>query len=162
MVVFAACLGYGFQQSEWREFQLPSGGFTVSLPGEPRSLTQTSDMASAQGNNRVFTLEAEGINYIITDSELTLDLTDARAIQAALDNGRDQAVTGSGGTLESERNITLGGYAGREMRVKLAGEYLRARAYVANRRLYQLIVVTSPSLVDSPSVTRFFCSFRLR
>lgn len=162
VVVLVVYLGCGFQQSRWREFSPPSGDFTVSLPGEPKSVTQTSDTQRTQANNPLFMLETEGVNYVIGYTDLTYDLTEPCAIASALDTGRDQAVTTSGGKLESERNITLAGYPGREMKVRLSDDVIRARSYLVKRRLYQLIVVTSPALVDSPSVNRFFGSFKLK
>ncbi len=160
-VVFLACLGCGFQQSQWREFAPPSGDFTVSLPGEPRPVTQTSDTERTQVNNPLFMLETGEVSYVIGYTDLTYDLTEPGAIESALNNGRDQAVSKSGGELESQKNITLAGHPGREMKVRLSdGSVIRARSYLVKRRLYQLIVVTSPALVDSPAVNRFFGSFK--
>ena len=68
-----------------------------------------------------------------------------------------------GGTLASERKITLGGFPGRELRVeKIRGDMiLVCRLFLADDRLYQALVVMPRAKEAPEAVQPFLEGFQL-
>jgi hypothetical protein len=82
-----------------------------------------------------------------------------------LDGARDGAVERTNGRLLSEKLISLGGYPGREIKIKVETPkhtaIVRSRIYLVKNRLYQVLVVTSIQEAYSTIGTTFLNSFQV-
>ena len=87
--------------------------------------------------------------------------------QSILAGARSGAVKRMNGQLQSEKKITLNGFAGREFAATaVVGQekkkmFVRARLYLARRRLYQLIVVGPEKTKPTDAIKTFFDSFKI-
>ena len=67
------------------------------------------------------------------------------------------------GKLLSEKNIKLGDTPGRETQIEVAGgkKLFRARVYLADQRMYQVVVFGTKKAATSKEADRFLDSFKL-
>jgi hypothetical protein len=116
------------------------------------------------------TLETKLAGYVVSYVEFPDEITDPEAIKEMLDRGREGGIASSKATLTGEKEVKLKQFLGREWTMKLPdGLVSTARAYWVKRRLYQTILVTSPTADDSAELiklrqdvaTRFLDSFTL-
>ena len=84
-------------------------------------------------------------------------------LRKVFDSSRDGAVANLEGKLVSESDIKLGDYPGREIRIGVEDgkQVFRARVYLVDRRLYQVVVFGSKEAATSKQADKFFDSFKL-
>jgi hypothetical protein len=85
-------------------------------------------------------------------------------IDQALDSVRNGTVTGNGGTLLSERSISLGGFPGRELTYEEPkyGKTTKERMYLAKSILYQISVSWNTSKSITGDGEKFLDSFEIQ
>jgi len=159
----------------WIAFTAPDGNFTVRLPEEPEVdeqavPTEAGDiqivMYLVENNDRAVMLSHNEFPEAVAEAIATGDDT---LIQGVLDGGRDGAVGNVSGTLQDEKQITVGGYPGREFTFSVdssaspTGEAITgiARVILTTDRLYQLISLATGDETDPALVQAFFDSFQL-
>jgi hypothetical protein len=159
----------------WIAFTAPDGSFAVRLPEEPEIdeqavPTEAGDIQVAmylvEGNDRAVMLSHNEFPAAIAEAIATGDDT---FIQGMLDGGRDGAVGNVSGTLQDEKQITVGGFPGREFTFSVdssaspTGDAITgiARVILTTDRLYQLISLTAADETDPTEVRAFFDSFHL-
>ncbi len=151
-------------QSIWKPFSSKEGGFTVLMPGSP-----TEDQRNI--NTKVGTVPVNsfyvvrpdealyGVAYADFPKEVSLNSLNINQLLNSFASGFAQ---GSGGRVVSQRNIRLGDFPGREIRLQYQqGEIGRGRIFLADKRLYQVVVITSKESGLPKSIEGFFKSFRL-
>ena len=133
--------------SDWKEFSSAEGQFTVSLPGTPKTDTNTVDTPIGQLKSRAFVLETDNFLYYVTYVDLPGGPETLEETKEALDASRDRAVAKH--RLITEKDITLDGIAGRELLVERGdtGLILKNRFFYAKQRLYQLILTGRRNVV---------------
>jgi hypothetical protein len=155
-------------EREWEKFSPAGSGFSVLMPGKVTEQDRPVEGGKGPLTNHIFYSDLGGDVFMVTYLQFPDPVTDAAAIKTMLDNGRDRGLEGSKGTLESETEITLDGYSGREWRMNLPKDLkVRAKAYWVSRTLYQVLVITDA--VKTPQaekatadrMTKFFNSFSL-
>ncbi len=84
-------------------------------------------------------------------------------IKDVLDSSRDGAVGNLKGELDSEKDIKLGDYPGREVRIAVdeGKKLFRARVYLVDQRLYQVVVFGTKDAATSKEADKFLDSFQL-
>ena len=138
----------------WIKLEPGNAGFTVLMPGKP-SETGTALAGRPDITNHELTVETKLAGYVVTYVDFPEEITDPDAVKTILDSGRDGAVASSKAELTSEKEIKVKQFAGREWLMKLPnGLVATARAYWVKRRLYQVILITSPSANDSPELIK--------
>jgi len=159
----------------WIAFTAPDGNFTGRLPKEPEVdeqavPTEAGDiqivMYLVENNDRAVMLSHNEFPEAVAEAIATGDDT---LIQGVLDGGRDGAVGNVSGTLQDEKQITVGGYPGREFTFSVdssaspTGEAITgiARVILTTDRLYQLISLATGDETDPALVQAFFDSFQL-
>ena len=148
----------------WKDYSFPAGRFSVSLPGTPKEESQTTSTALGPLENHIITLETDEVIYMASYLDIPVSIADPDAIKKALDGGRDRALANIKGEkkLLSETEISIDGFAGRELRISLPNDILlRARFYLVKQRLYQILVLVSATEADAKDVIRFLDSFKL-
>lgn len=155
----------GCQQLYSQEFQSQTGGFAVMLPGTPTQETSTRNVPLVVPiDTYLFSVNkgAEGA-YMVAYTDFPKSHIQESTPEELLDGVRDGNVRGFGeGRLLSEEVISLSGYQGRDIKAEVAGEgILRARFFLVDCRLYQIIWVGPKENAFSRSVGEFLDSFKL-
>lgn len=151
------------QAPEWIKYNSAEGRYAVSLPAEPKISTQESTTADGQKFLQYMaTVQQSDLVYLVG----YFDHVPGTVFYP--DKARDGMVGAVKGTLVNERNITLSGYPGREMRVaaKLQGIdfILLAKFWDTDQRVYVLQCIF-PKLIESDATNakaaKYFDSFQI-
>jgi hypothetical protein len=145
----------GFAKPEFKEFANKAGGFKVQMPGAPKEQNQAG--------TATYTVESGNNAYSVAFTKLP----DAGAqtdelLQTVLDAAVDGGVKGGNATLDNKKKITLAGkYPGREYSATIKngnGLMIRSKMYIANKKLYQVIVVGDKDFITSDDAVKFLDS----
>jgi hypothetical protein len=139
-ILTTAALAFGAQtKTDWIKYDSPEGRYSMLFPGKPELSTQEAPAKSGQNLTQYFAIYADpdpatDVAYIAAYFDLTTGMA------YSFDEGRDGLLKAVDGTLQSEKPIQLGAYAGRELRVtaKRAGKdfSIVARLYLVEKRVY--------------------------
>jgi len=131
----------------WKTLTSQAGNYEVLMPVKTQN--KTSDIPTKLGNLKTYmviaSLPSPDTAFIAShvDYPKQVDKLDK---QKMLDDGRD-GVAGKGRKLVSEKQIEMSGFPGRALVVtsKEKGQDIRmdVRMYLVNRRLYQMLVVST-------------------
>jgi hypothetical protein len=112
-----------------------------------------------------FMIEDRNGGYMIAFADMPISGNEPeQQLQMRLDGSRDGALGNVKGSLTKESRITLAGtFPGRDIEgtVPQMKGALHARIFIVGRRLYQLLVIGTPSWVNSSDATKFLDSFAL-
>lgn len=167
LLVFAPAV-VARDDDEWIDFAPKGGRFTLKMPAKPRTLPP-QDIAFPGGKSKLhmFILEVDGgkAAYMAAYNDFPEDLVtdDPDVLDAALDGARDGAVKNVKGRLLSSKAIKLDKkYPGREFTFEVSGlGQARARIYLVDGRMYQVVVFGSEELVKGPDAKTYLDSFKL-
>ena len=154
------------QEPDWKEFASKEGGFKVLMLGAPRAEEQQVRSPAGPLVNRLFVTQTakEEVVYLVSYAEYPEDALKQFSPEQILEAARTGTVENLKGKLASDQKITLAQkHAGREFVVEIpnAAQY-KARIYMVDRRLYQVVMVTaSKELATSKEAQKFFDSFTL-
>ena len=152
-------LASGCGSKEFKEFTAPDGSCKVMIPGgNPKSKTQ--EVAGVTKN--MFLYEEKNGGYWLAYSDRS---GAAESDAKILDDFRQSTLSSLNATLTSESKISLGEkkYSGREITANLPNDrgVVRARVFLANRRLYEMMIMGTSSWANSADATRFLDSLVL-
>lgn len=159
-VISLALLAVGFRQAEWPKFKSTEENFVISMPGEPEQERNSAPGPFGNGHH-IYSVESNGISYTISNSVFENPPARPKDIKRALDLARDLLLTVSVGKLLSDRDISLGGFPGREVRIEKDKKIWSLRAYIVKGRMYQLMTTEPKAKEQSPETSKFFDSFQL-
>jgi TonB family protein len=124
----------------WKEFKSPEGRFSILLPETP--LKNDDPIETRVGNvptHTYFVFEDTSV-YIILYADMPAGRPDPGQTKPMLDAGRDRMLSQDPKMkLVSEKDISLGAHAGRELIAHDDDTVTRARVYIVNERLYQIL-----------------------
>lgn len=164
LLLTLATLANGFQNSgEWIKYDSAGGRYSVLLPQQPKLESQESTAATGAKLTQYMAKAADSNGlYMVGYFDMLPDTV------YSLDKGRDGMLTAVKGTLLSEEAISLGGNAGRELKILVkTPEYelmMRARLYEIGGRVYILqhaFLKSDDSLIVAEKTKRFFDSFKV-
>lgn len=143
-------------------FISPDKSFTVLLPGKVQEKRQ--NMNSDIGPVEIFTYNAKSKyhDYTIIYVDYPHFMVEEQSAEELLDGSSYGTVMDNRGKLMAETAIDLQGNPGREL--KIAGpqkEYIRARLYLVNNRLYQIKAVSKLEHAQDEDMEMIFNSFKL-
>jgi hypothetical protein len=143
----------------WQQIDKVDAGFRVSMPGTPREEIKQMPRAS----QLQLILNMGDPLYLVTANEVPAGADQADKADHLLDVSRDRSVSNSKGKLLQEKRLTLDNrWHGREYEILTeANNIRRQRLYLAQGRLYALVVVGSREKTGSPDADRFLDSFKL-
>lgn len=166
LVVVALALS-GCGPKEWTEFSSGPGNFSVLLPGTPEEQTQSVDTPAGSIDIHMFLLDQGSSAFMVGYSDYPESLIAQADPMLLLDGARDGAVGNVGGTMRSERELTLNSNPGREIKFDVpdssdlpGGGYAVARLYLVQNRLYQVIGMAKKD-VSEEEIIKFLDSFTL-
>lgn len=157
-------------QSVWRQFSDKTGKFAILFPGTPDELKQTVKTPVGVLELKMFVVERQqesvsyGVGYTEYPSNYAKNLNQNNILDQVLDHAKNGALKNEKGTLVSQRKISLGKYAGREIKYSKSGNKITVhRIYLVNRRLYQVIVETTKEKEKflTRSMSGFLDSFQI-
>lgn len=150
----------------WQEFRSPTGNFTVDLPAKARP-----DMAQIAGKQGAFKpgVTCEGTLLLARLEEYCVvygDLPpgprgpadDDRILNAALEGIKNAQPPGR---VISEKPITVSGFRGREVELRIGEQRRLARIVLTPRRIYTVIAGGPFTDPDDANVRRFIDSFKI-
>jgi hypothetical protein len=160
MVVVPVALGQEFKPHASQE-----GRYRVLFPGEVK--TETTDIkAGKDGKERLkHTLDIvelkAGTYFLVSYVDSTDEIAKTPA-GTRLNKVRD-GNKGEAGKLIAEKDIQVGvdRYPGRDILLETPDGYIRNRAVIAGKRLYQVMVQGTKDVVTSPSADKFIGSFEI-
>ena len=126
------------------KFSPPGAGFSVLLPGKPKTEVQDLDTEIGKVTNHMYLVDAPGVSYAVMYAEFPAPVTDPEVARGMFDNARMLAVAAVRGEVKSETEITLSGYLGRELLVLMPEGLglLRSRMYMVKQFFYQTITLS--------------------
>ncbi|MBF2004729.1 MAG: hypothetical protein IGS49_04495 [Chlorogloeopsis fritschii C42_A2020_084] len=134
-------------KSEWNLFTAPDGSFSVLMPGTPEIITQTQKTFMGEIDLQLFVGKSanQEVAYIVTYNEFPYSYGELTNPQAILSNARDMALKTTKSKLIRQRPIrSSNGHPGKEIEyVNAGGKITKNRMYVAEGRLYQVMVITT-------------------
>lgn len=144
-------------------YRTPSGGFQVRFPDGKAPEVEDKTITGGGSAVRLFKVQYGTSGYIVTYDDFAK--TAGRTPQQILDGAREGVVETTGGTIDSERPLTLDGHPGLDLAVTATTSGItmrqRVRVFLVGGRLYQLIVV-APTWSGATVVEQeFFDSFKL-
>lgn len=156
---YNAALGASSRPSPWTRFTSPSGDFTVLLPEVAAETTQTVQHAEGPTTLRsVAAVAGPGAGYSVMVGEAP---DDGENVTVRLDRLGADFVQRSKGKLLAQSVVSAGSVVGREIRIASAEHSLRARLFVVNRHVYQVLVIRPPAADEDVLDERFLDSFTL-
>jgi FimV-like protein len=149
----------------WREFAPEEGRFSILVPRTPRKTTETTETQIGTIDTHIFVVTHGDFTYIMVYNDFPQRLINSSDSRAMLNGARDGAVESLGGRLLSENSISINGFPGRELKVKVSeGPYTsvaQVRIYLVRNRLYQIYAIAPEARASSPDVKKFLDSFKL-
>lgn len=135
------------------------------MPGKPLEVSQTVESEIGKIPTYSFVAQTGTLVYAVTYADYPIALDTSVVVKTGLDNSRDLFLSGRKGKLISEAEISLGKYAGRELRAKIDVGAARSRTYIIHQRLYMLLAITldedRSKRLESKEVSDFLGSFKL-
>ena len=140
-------------------------GFRVALPGKPQEQTITQPSPVGQIEVKVFVAQQAGLAYVVTATKLPPQAA-GEDPKKGLEGVVKGTISSTKGTLITEKEIRLGKAPGNEFEFEMKGtdgapSYSRSRAYIANGRIYQLLLAGPKESVRGPAGDAFLQSFAL-
>jgi hypothetical protein len=149
--------------AEWQDFVWRRGECVALMPGKPQLLSRS--IPGPNGTNlEVFiqSAEAKGVAYLLSFVDNpTFKGADEKQLDEALNKARDGAV--GKGKLVKETRIKHGPYPGRDLLIEMPGKgtFSRLQLFIADQKMYQLIVVGPRDACLAKEAEQFLESFKL-
>jgi hypothetical protein len=152
---------------KWITFTSNDGGFSLRLPAQPKEQRQPVQTDAGPVEAIMYLVEAGNTAFGAGFSDFP-DSTAGADPEAVLAGARDGAANNVNGTVVDERPIELNGFPGLEFAVEIpeassvsGGARYRARLFLVNNRLYQVIYVAPTADESSADYQKLFDSFQL-
>jgi hypothetical protein len=147
---------------DWKEFTSKEGRFKVLMPGTPKQTKADAESDFGKGVLYMNVAEAGRTMYGANYGDYPAKIKEI-PIKQVFDSSRDGAVANLEGKLATEKDIKLGKHPGREIQIEVAGgkQIFRARVYLVEQRLYQVVVFGTKATAASKEADKFLDSFKL-
>jgi TonB family protein len=126
--------------TEWKEFAPDKGGFSISMPGTPRS--QETTVNTDAGAKLAFTygLVHQNSSYLVVYSDIVSQPPGPDLAQRMLEGGIEEMMaTNKTLVLDSRKDITFGEHPGREFVTYNENVIMKGRTLMVKGRLYILL-----------------------
>lgn len=146
----------------WKTFSPPGGRFSILLPSDPVKQDQKNSSGYEAVNYRIVTALSSVAAMAVGYSDQPQTGAFESDPKAVLDKVRDQSIGDLNGKLVSEASIKQGQFSGRDLRISIPGGYtVRQQIFLANKRLYSLMVTAGSKGLESEEAKSFFASFKI-
>jgi len=157
-LLVAAC----YPELDWREVTSARGGYSVLMPAKPEEVSREVALGGVSLTMTMSSVRRDGMAFGAAYADISDgSVRDAQLLAAA----RDALVRNIAGRVTVDREISIGGAAGREFYADgmVDGKALRiaARVLVAGHRFYQVAFVGPADRLAQSDLDLFLGSFRL-
>lgn len=157
-LLLAAC----YPELDWREVTSASGGYAVLMPATPEEASREVALGGVTFTMSMTSVRRDGMAFGVAYADIPAGGVRNQQLLAA---ARDALVRNIAGSVTTDREISLGGAAGREFYAEgtVNGRALRlaARVLVAGHRFYQVAYIGQSDRLAQADVELFLGSFRL-
>src|SRR5262249_50723966 len=129
--------------------QTRSGEFCSDDARDAARMSQSVESEIGKIPTFSFISQTGALVYMLMYANYPLAIDTPDAVKTSLNNSRDLMLSRRNGKLISEKDISFGKFAGRELMVKTDDGMLRGRTYIVYHRLYFLMAMALNS--DNPS-----------
>jgi hypothetical protein len=155
----------GCARLNWVPFRSPEGGFVLTMPGEPREQIRPLQTVNGRIDLHSFATQPTGGTraYLVSyENQSTVAASKPAQLMLAGCVNAFKKLAESGGELLTCRSCSLQGFPGREVAmINAKGTFMIDRMFVANRRLYQVMVVAPGERASDDDERKFLDSFRI-
>ena len=154
-------------QPNWQEYQSQTGRYSILMPGKPKEQTQSVDSAVGALDMHIASFDDRSGAYLVVYVDYPADLIRSGQANDILDGTAQGAVANVNGQLARQQDFPLGTVPGREVEFDAPAQgtqpatHVKARYFLANNRLYQVMVVAQQSQGALADAQKFFDSFKL-
>jgi hypothetical protein len=153
-------------RSIWKPFPSSQGLFSVLLPGTPtQANTSVNTHLGTIPVNMTYVNRNKEAIYLVAYSDLppNVSIKNSKEMNQILTEVVSGFSQGARAKLLSQKSIKLKNFPGKEIRLQLDKKLTaRARIYLVNKRLYQVVVATNQEQNLAKSIQGFLNSFRVR
>jgi hypothetical protein len=141
----------------WATFESEDGRFSILFPGKPEEQTESVSTVIGTIETEFFMVEQRDMAYSLNYADYPAEVVTASDVGMMLDGARMGAVANVNGELLDEKEITLDGYPGREIKVEVEEDDIIVRAcfYLAENRLYAIQAISKKSKASSEDIDKF-------
>jgi hypothetical protein len=152
-------------QAQWENFSSPEGKFSILMPIKPTQEKQTTGGSSISLETNLFkaSLESNQATYSVSYTDFPAQLAQLPP-SFLLDSLSSRFTSDRKLKLIKQQDISLEQYPGKDFQFEAPGErIIKYRAYLVEKRLYQVIAETPKSTETNSSSDseRFINSFKL-
>ena len=153
--------------SGWQEYKAQDESFTIQMPGKPSETVQRQATPAGEYQmHMAMAIHQQSGAFIAGYADYPSNFTNVPP-QQLLDMATQGALSNSGATLVSKKNISLNGYPGLELEMLPPGNMpgggrIVTRIYWAAPRIYILFAGGPKSSDTDAAMTRYFESFKIR
>jgi hypothetical protein len=155
----ALCLlsGFAANAGDWQRLSPPGAGFSIMMPGAPKTMDQTVQTKAGPLVMHVFGTETGKIGYAVMYGDYKMQMEPKKALEGV----RDGEV--GTGKLLAEENISAGGSPGKRIVVAMAdGNTLVSQFFLAGTKLYQVMYIAPSAPQEAlQEAAPFMKSFQL-
>lgn len=134
-------------QPLWKLFTAPDGRFSILMPGNPNRNTEYQKTYMGEITLEIFAIQPpkQQVAYLVAYNDFPYSYGQITDPQVVLNNARDMALKTTKSNLISQRNIrSSNNHPGKEIEyINSGGKITKSRMYVAEGRLYQVMVITT-------------------
>ena len=160
LVLFCGCIG-SEDDVALETFTSKDDGFSILMPGTPELETHTVNTVAGPITVYVYQVESNGIVYQVGYNDYPEEAMEGLTPEQMLDGARDGAVANVFGELIAEEIISLNGYPGRQINIAVEDNGIRAKIFLVDNRLYQVLVVGPKNKMYYKNVGDVLDSFEL-
>ena len=151
---------------EWKKYKYEDLECIAYFPAEPVRTVQKIDTALGELDMYMVATESKAVNdnsyYAFIRSEYPKEgFTNLSKdkIDSILDGAVEGAVTNVQGTLIKDENITLNGFPGRSIIIKIEGADLYMQNFLVENTMYVIQVIAEEGKLNIKSIENFFDAF---
>ncbi|MEC4818562.1 MAG: hypothetical protein SAK29_35610 [Scytonema sp. PMC 1069.18] len=135
------------EQPKWKVFTPPDKRFTILMPGLPQTESQSQKTYMGEIKLQVFMAKPpkQEVAYIVTYNDFPNSYAQMANPQKIFQNVQAMALKTTQSKLVNQRNIrSSNGHPGKEIEyINSIGKITKNRMYLAEGRLYQVMVITT-------------------
>jgi hypothetical protein len=147
-------------QSVWKQYSYASDGFAVSAPSEPKYSSKVNSTDAGNVETHTYSIGLGETGLVIISSSEVKGL-EKEAPKARLQKAKEGALKAGNATLKSEKEIALGAYPGLQYEATSAAFQVRARMYIVQNRLIQVLELAPLSIAIPADADRISNSVKL-
>lgn len=164
LVLFLVIFATGCSQPQ--AYDSSSGRFTIDFPGKPKEQSQTVQTPVGSIAVHIIMYESRSAAYGVTYSDFPASHIESSSVDEILDGACQGAARNIGGTIISQKPISIGNHPGQEVKVAASTSgkkvEVRNRIYLVGNRLYQVVVTSTPGDTEDSTANKFVNSFKLK